>query len=51
MTNTEMLARMRSMLDEATTVLYNDTTELYPALSLAQLELSNVIVSDWYERK
>ncbi len=51
MTNAEMLARVRSMLDEATAELYIDATELYPALSLAQIELSKTIADNWHERQ
>ena len=43
-----MLARLRSFLDEATADLYNDTTELYPALSLAQQEIAHIICINWY---
>ena len=50
MTNVTMSARLRSMLDEATAVFYVDATELYPALSLAQLELTTVLANTWKQR-
>lgn len=49
MTNTEMLFKLRAMLDEASAELYVDATDLYGALSDAQLELCNVIALSWYE--
>ena len=47
MLNTEMLARLRVFLDEASADLYIDTTELYPALSLAQVELCKDVANHW----
>ena len=49
MTNTEMLAKLRSFLDEATADLYIDATELYPALTEAQKELVKTISDAWYD--
>lgn len=46
-----MLARLRSFLDEATADIFNDTTELYPALSLAQLELTQTVAKHWDVQK
>jgi hypothetical protein len=42
-----MLARLRSFLDEDSADIFNDTTELYPALSLAQLELMQAVAGQW----
>ncbi len=47
MTNFEMLARLRTMLDESTEIFYDDDTELYPALTLAQLEMVKTIADGW----
>lgn len=47
MTNLTMLARLRTMLDEATESFYDDDAELYPALTLAELEIAKTIADTW----
>ena len=42
-----MLARLRTMLDEVSEIFYDDDLELYPALSLAQLEMVKIIADAW----
>jgi hypothetical protein len=49
MTNAEMLVRLRSLLDETTADLYIDATELYPALSLAQIDVCKDVANYWDE--
>lgn len=44
-----MLAKLRTFLDEATTELYIDASELYPALAEAQRELVQAIANNWYD--
>ena len=51
MTNTEMLAQLRSFLDEATADFYADATELYGALSNAQIELARALADDWKQKE
>lgn len=46
-----MLFRVRSFLDEEAAELYIDNTELYPALSLAQLELVKNVADIWAQKK
>lgn len=43
MTSTEMLARLRTLLDETPEGFWDDDTDCYPALSLAQLEVIKAI--------
>lgn len=43
MSNTEMLARLRMMLDEATDGFWKDDDDLYPALTDGQLEAFKII--------
>lgn len=43
MTSTEMLARLRTLLDETPEGFWEDTLDCYPALSLAQLEVIKVL--------
>jgi hypothetical protein len=50
MDKAEILARLRSILDEATETFYDDDTELYPALSLAQIELVKAVADNWKVR-
>lgn len=50
MTNTGMLARLRTFLDEASEVFYDDDAELYVALTLAELEMIKVIADAWRQR-
>lgn len=42
-----MLLKLRGWLDEVSNDFYDDTTELYPALSLAQLELTKDVANHW----
>jgi hypothetical protein len=42
-----MLARLRTFIDEESEVFYDTDAELYPALSLAQRELSKAIADTW----
>ena len=51
MTNTEMLAKLRAFLDEATADYYVDATDLYGALTDAQLEIATVISANWKQRQ
>lgn len=48
MTNTEMLARTRVFLDEATAKFYSDAN-IYEALSQAQKEIGLVIAQHWFK--
>lgn len=49
MTRTEMLAYVRTHLDEATEDFYLDDEEIYPALTEAQIEVANVVAKRWLE--
>lgn len=49
MTRTEMLAYVRTYLDEATEAFYKDDEEIYPILTEAQLEVVNVVAKKWLE--
>lgn len=48
MTNLEMLAKVRTFLDESAEDFYFDDEEIYPALSDAQREIVNVIANNWF---
>ena len=50
MDKAEMLARVRMFLDESTEDYYLDDEEIYPALSLAQLEIAKTLSATWKER-
>lgn len=47
MTRTEMLAYVRTQLDEGSEAFYLDDEEIYPALTEAQLEVANVVIKKW----
>lgn len=49
MTQTEMLAYVRTYLDEASENFYLDDEEIYPALTLAQFEILNIVAKKWIE--
>jgi len=48
MTNAEMLAKVRSLLDETSEDYYLDDEEIYPALLSAELELVKTIADVWF---
>lgn len=47
MTNSEMLFKLRGWVDEATADFYADATDLYGALTDAQLELTKQLADNW----
>lgn len=49
MTRTEMLAYVRTYLDEASEAYYKDDEEIYPILTEAQTEVANVVAKKWLE--
>lgn len=49
MTRTEMLAYVRTHLDEVSEVFYLDDEEIYPALHEGQIEVANVVAKRWLE--
>ena len=51
MDKVEILARVRTFLDEESEVFYDNDLEVYPALSLAQTEMTKQIADKWKERQ
>lgn len=49
MTRTEMLAYVRTYLDEVSEAYYLDDEEIYPMLTRAQYEIIQLVCSKWYE--
>jgi len=47
MTNAEMLAYVRTYLDESSESFYLDDEEIYPALTNAQIEVGDILIKKW----
>lgn len=51
MDKVEILRRLRNFIDEASEDFFNDDLDLYPALTLAQLEVAEVLADDWKKKE